>query len=256
MVSRDPRPHTFARACLALALTTIGANDEAVAASEQLPATADTTHNPEVASYALLAYGIAQRDTDPPAAYDAHRRGLKIAQDSGNRQLETFHAGNLSRIAAFHGEPIDALDYATLAIRRFYNSGSFSVVESAFAVLAGLLDRLGNYEAAATLSACGANAFARATYPELQGTIAHLREVVGDQTYESLESAGESMTKAAMVAYAFEQIDVARAISCTWTIRHERCHVPVHRHRGFDASVGNRSRCDANRIGSPQPSTA
>jgi predicted ATPase len=211
MVARDPRPHTFARACLTLALSTNGADDEATATSEQLPAAADATHNPEVASYTLLAYGIAQRDTDPAAAYDAHRRGLKIAQDSGNRQLETFHAGNLSRIAAFHGEPIAALDYATLAIRRFYNSGSFSVVESAFAVLAGLLDRLGNYDAAATLSASGTNPFARTTYPELQGTIMHLREVLGDETYESFRNVGESMTSAAMAAYAFEQIDLVRA---------------------------------------------
>jgi hypothetical protein len=194
-----------------LALTTTDAVDEAVAASEHLPAAADATDNPEVASYTLLAYGIAQRDTNPRAAYDAHRRGLEIAQDSGNRQLETFHAGNLSRLAAIHGEPVDALDYAHLAIRRFYNSGSYSVVTSAFAVLAGLLDRLGQYEAAATMSAAGANPFALATYPELHGTIAHLREVLSDDTYELLAGAGESMTNAAMATYAFEQIDLARA---------------------------------------------
>ena len=211
MVARDPGVDTFARACLTLALTTTDARNEAVVASEHLPAAADATDNPEVASYTLLAYGIAQRDSNPHAAYDAHRRGLKIAQDSGNRQLETFHAGNLSRLAAIHGEPVDALDYADLAIRRFYNSGSYSVVASAFAVLAGLLDRLGQYEAAATMSASGANPFARATYPELHGTIAHLREVLGDDTYELLAGAGESMTNAAMVTYAFEQIDLARA---------------------------------------------
>jgi predicted ATPase len=211
MVARDLGTDTFAYACLTLALTTTGASDEAVAASERLPAAADAADNPEVASYTLLAYGIAQRDINPRDAYDAHRRGLKIAQDSGNRQLETFHAGNLSRLAAIHGAPVDALDYADLAIRRFYNSGSYSVVASAFAVLAGLLDQLGEYEAAATMSAAGANPFARATYPELHGTIAHLREVLGDNTYELLLGTGESMTNAAMVAYAFEQIDLARA---------------------------------------------
>jgi len=194
-----------------LALTTTGDLDEAAAAAKELPAAADTTHNPEVASYTLLAYGIAQRAADPAAAYDAHRRGVEIAHGSGNRQLETFHARNLARVAVFHGEPIDALDYAMLAIRRFYNSGSFSVAASAFSVLAGLLDRLGHYEAAATLSASDANAFAHATYPELQGTIAHLREVLGDRAYESLRAAGESMTTPALVAYSFEQIDNARA---------------------------------------------
>ena len=168
MLARHPRSH-FAIACLTLALTTIGALDEAVVISEGLPAAADAARNPEVASYVLLSYGIAQRDVNPEAAYDAHRKGSKIAQDSGNRQLETFHAGNLARIAAFHGEPLDALEYATLAIRRFYNSGSFSLMRSAFAVLAGVLDRLGSYEAAATLCASEANAFARTTYPGAPG---------------------------------------------------------------------------------------
>lgn len=35
----------------------------------------------------------------------------------------------------------------------------------------------------------------------------HLREVLGDETYESLANAGGNMTTAAMAAYAFAQID-------------------------------------------------
>jgi hypothetical protein len=40
--------------------------------------------------------------------------------------------------------------------------------------------------------------------------VAHLREVLGDQTYESLARKGEAMTTAAMVTYAYDQIDQAR----------------------------------------------
>jgi hypothetical protein len=40
--------------------------------------------------------------------------------------------------------------------------------------------------------------------------IAHLRDVLGDQTYESLAHKGETMTTAAMVKYAYDQIDQAR----------------------------------------------
>jgi tetratricopeptide (TPR) repeat protein len=210
MVQRD-ESHLFARACLAVALSTIGADDEALAASAELPDAAAAADNPQVVSYALLAYGIANRDADPVAAYDAHRRGQKIAQDSGNRQIESYHAGNLSRIAAGQGQHTDALEYVTLALRRFYDSGSFSIVPSALAVLADVMDRLEYYEPAAVFSAAGAHPFARATYPELRGTIAHLCEVLGEETYESLRSAGESMNSVAMVTYAFEQIDLARA---------------------------------------------
>jgi hypothetical protein len=40
----------------------------------------------------------------------------------------------------------------------------------------------------------------------------HLRDVLGDQNYESLARKGETMTAKAMVRYAYDQIDQARAI--------------------------------------------
>jgi hypothetical protein len=48
-------------------------------------------------------------------------------------------------------------------------------------------------------------------FPEMTTAIAHLREVLGDQTYESLAREGEAMTIAAMANYAYDQIDQARA---------------------------------------------
>ena len=41
-------------------------------------------------------------------------------------------------------------------------------------------------------------------------SIAHLRDVLGDQTYEPLAHKGETMTTAVMVTYAYDQIDQAR----------------------------------------------
>ena len=46
--------------------------------------------------------------------------------------------------------------------------------------------------------------------PELSTVITHLRDVLGDQTYESLACKGETMTTAAMATYAYDQIDQAR----------------------------------------------
>ena len=48
-------------------------------------------------------------------------------------------------------------------------------------------------------------------FPEIGTAIAHLRDVLGDQTYESLARKGETMTTAEMVTYAYDQIDQARA---------------------------------------------
>ena len=203
--------HIFTRVCLALALATAGARDEAMVTSKDFLAIAEETDNPHIASYALLAYGLAHHDADPPASYEAHRKGMQIAMDSGNRQLESYHAGNLSWLAGGRGNIDEALDYATVALTRFYDTGHFSVMPAALAVLASILDRLGLHEPAATISVPASTPFAGATYPEIHETVARLRDVLGDDTYERLAREGASMSRAMLAAYALEQIDLARA---------------------------------------------
>ena len=80
----------------------------------------------------------------------------------------------------------------------------------ALAVLAGLFDHLARYEAAATIAGFAFSPITVAGVPEITTAITHLREVLGDQTYESLARKGETMTTAAMVTYAYDQIDQAR----------------------------------------------
>jgi hypothetical protein len=72
------------------------------------------------------------------------------------------------------------------------------------------LDRLGLHEPAATVSGFAFGTLTTSWIPEFNTTIAHLRDVLGDQTYESLAHKGQTMTTAAMVTYAYDQIDQAR----------------------------------------------
>ena len=65
---------------------------------------------------------------------------------------ETTIAGMLSLLATTHGEAADALDYATLPIRYYYDAGSFFLLPQALGVLVPLFDQLGLHEAAATIS--------------------------------------------------------------------------------------------------------
>ena len=51
----------------------------------------------------------------------------------------------------------------------------------------------------------------RRSSPSSATAISHLREVLGDQTYESFARKGETMTTAEMATYAYDQIDQARA---------------------------------------------
>jgi hypothetical protein len=66
-------------------------------------------------------------------------------------------------------------------------------------------------EPAATVAGFALSPFSAAAVPEITTAITHLRDVLGDQTYESLARKGETMTTAAMVTYAYDQIDQTRA---------------------------------------------
>ena len=78
------------------------------------------------------------------------------------------------------------------------------------AVLAVLFDRLGRYEPAATIAGFALSPLAASGVPEITTAITHLRDVLGEATYESLARKGETMTTAAMATYAYDQIDQAR----------------------------------------------
>lgn len=50
------------------------------------------------------------------------------------------------------------------------------------------------------------------TCSQRSSAAAHVRYVLGNDTYESLAGKGEAMTIAAIVAYAYDQIDQARSV--------------------------------------------
>ena len=104
-----------------------------------------------------------------------------------------------------------ALDYFTLVIRNFHDAGNTTLILNPLTALAALFDRLGRYEPAATIAGFALSPPSAAAAPVITIAIAHLRDVLGDQTYELLAHKGETMTTAAMATYAYDQIDQARA---------------------------------------------
>jgi len=209
-LARGRDTHTLTRAGLVFALSFAGCGEEARAAATGLIDAAEATHNPCMLSFALWVHGLAFRDADPAGALDGLRRGLVIAQDSGNQFTESRLALGVSRLEAEYGDPLAALDHVTLVIRNFHNAGNTTTIRNPLAVLAVFFDRLGRYEPAATIAGFAVNPFVAAAVPEINTAIAHLREVLGNQTYESLARNGETMTTAAMATYAYDQIDQAR----------------------------------------------
>ena len=70
--------------------------------------------------------------------------------------------------------------------------------------------RLGRYESAATIAGFAFSPLTAMWVAEINPAIAHLRGVLGDQTYDSLARKGETMTTAAMANYAYDQIGKVR----------------------------------------------
>src|SRR5262249_15781253 len=115
-IAHRPGCRVSTRACLALALLNSGAGDEAVAACDGLLAAVGTTSNAWEKVLGLMGYGMVRwsvNGTVPLDAEDAAKasdvlsQALKIAQDSGNRQLETHTVAGLAVFVGAHGNPVD-----------------------------------------------------------------------------------------------------------------------------------------------------
>jgi tetratricopeptide (TPR) repeat protein len=211
-LARGRDTDAFARASLVILLTVTGSGEEAMAAAKGLIDAAEATGNPCVLSFALLAYGLAVHDADPVRSLATLRRGLVIAQDSGNRANQSHLALNLCRSEAEHGDPLAAFDYFTVAIGNYHDSGNTHLIPAPLGNLATLFDRLGRYESAATIAGFAVTSplAALPSMAEFGTAITHLRDVLGEQVYESLARKGETMSTTAMVTYAYDQIDQAR----------------------------------------------
>ena len=182
-----------------------------MAAANGLIEAAEATGNPSLLALALVAYGFAFRDADPVRALDAVRRGLVIAQDSGNRANET-HPGDLSGPTRGRTRrPAGRVRLRHSGDPQLPRLGQHRHDPRRPGCPRRLFDRLGRYEPAATIAGFALSPLTASAVPEITTAIAHLRDVLGDQTYESLARKGETMTTAAMVTYAYDQIDQARA---------------------------------------------
>jgi hypothetical protein len=209
-LARRRDTHVHIRGWLVVALSLAGSGGEAMDSADGLIEAAEATGNPHLLAVALAAHGLAFRDADPVGALNTLGRGLVIAQDSGNRLDAASLAPFLARLEAGHGDTVSAFDHLTLAIRNFHNSGDTTTLRVPLAILAVLFDRLGRYEPAATIAGFTLSPFSASAVPEITTAITHLRDVLGEATYESLARKGETMTTAAIAAYAYDQIDQAR----------------------------------------------
>ena len=202
--------HVSLRSTRVFALAFAGLVDEAMAAAEGLIDAGTATNNPFMQTFAIAAGGFPLHMADTDSGMEVCRQGLALAQNTGNSFNESILALNLSRFEAVGTVTADALEHLALVIRNYHDSGNIGSLGSPLGVLSAFLTRLGRAEPAAVLTGFALNPVTLGAVPELIPTISHLREILGDDSYESLARRGEAMTMSAIAAYAYEQIDEAR----------------------------------------------
>lgn len=200
------------RAALVQALVLTGSDQEAMDIADGLIEAAEATGNPWILTNAFMACGLAYRRKEPLRALEYFRSGLVVARDSANRFNESHMAHLLAGVEVEHGDPAAALDHMIFALRNYQNAGSVAFFHSPLANLAKLLEKLGQPKPAATLAGFAVlSQMTLALYPELTELIIRLREALGHRSFELLAEKGATMPLTAMAAYAYEQIDHARA---------------------------------------------
>jgi tetratricopeptide (TPR) repeat protein len=209
-LARTGDTNIFAKVNLLGALPAQGLTDEAMVIANGIIDAAEAIRNPCVLTYGLLMCSYAFRDTDPARALEAARRAVLIARDSGNRLFETQLEWQLSTLELQQGDLLAALNDLAAAIRNNHESGNVALLLYPLAALATFLDRHGRAEAAAAIAGFALNPMTTEVFPDLSRAITHLREVLSDETYESLARKGKSMTIVEVVTYAYDQIDQAR----------------------------------------------
>ena len=170
---------------------------------------AEATGNPWALSYALLAFG-APSHADPVGRSQALRRGLQIAEDSGNRfnghiwrpSLPESRPNTATRFTRSTTSPWRSTITTTRATRRDASTPGYPRYASR-------PDR--TLRTRSHHRRFRVNPLTAVTFPELRTAIAHLRDVLGDQAYESLARKGETLSTAEIATYAYDQIDQARA---------------------------------------------
>jgi predicted ATPase len=205
--------HQLSRGCVVIALLLAERNEEARALAQGLVEAAEPTRNPYAISFAMLAYGMACSTDDPRRALDVLRRGLLLAQESGNRANVSYFA--MATVMTLFRLPIDdplaALDNITLAIRNTFDAASIAQFRAALGLLTTYLDRHGRTESAAIMAGFASDPPTSAIgVPEFGATVAHLRDILGEHSYDSLARKGEAMTMATAATYAYDQIDRVR----------------------------------------------
>ena len=160
--------HVAIRTCRVFALAFAGFLEEARAAADGLIEAAIASDNPYMHTFATAAYAYCLSSAGSERDLALCRQGLALAQDSGNRYNEAILATALARLESETIVTVAAVDHLRLVIRSWHDSGNFGNLVGPLAMLSAFLDRLGRFEAAATIAGFSCNLVSLAYGPRIR----------------------------------------------------------------------------------------
>ena len=204
--------HVRGLCLLTFVLPALGRAEEAMAIAEETVAAARGHGNPFWIAYALGGFGRAFTRADPSLAMMTLREALLYTRVHRLSFLETVIARDLAGLEAVHGDPDRALALLDTAIDSFHRAGDLTYTVATVADTALCFDHLERPEIAATLyGACSRLAAADFRFVNLADTVEHLRSALATTVFQEHATAGAAMELGDAVAYAREQIRIARS---------------------------------------------
>jgi tetratricopeptide (TPR) repeat protein len=194
---------------LTWALPAVGRADDAMAIADETVAAARGYGSPFWIGWALGGYGRAFAATEPVRALEALREGLDYADRCRLPFWEANLAQDAARLEAVHGRLDEALALFSKAINAFHQAGNVVFLAATLASLAVSFDRFDRPVVAATLYGASTRQASIGLVPHLDDVVAHLRSVLGEDTFAECVAAGADREIADAVRYAHEQIHLA-----------------------------------------------
>jgi predicted ATPase/DNA-binding NarL/FixJ family response regulator len=192
-------------------LQSAGRVEEALALTEQAVAAAREVGNPYWIAYALWIAGLALSHADPQRALAAWDEGVAFVREQRVHFFEGFLARDAARLHTADGDPDAALVLFRDAIASFSRAGNVPQLIITLASVPALFERLGRYDAAATLlGALSRHDSSFRHVPELAHLEERLAPHLDTARMRQLVTEGNDLGLAGAAGYAAEQIELAR----------------------------------------------
>ena len=155
--------------------------------------------------------GAGLRRHRPYLTLNAVSQALVLCQEQRIPYLEARAAQVAANLETVHGDPDKGLDLFDAAITSSHLASNHTDLATSLAGLAVYFDRAGQPATAATLYGSASGYPVTARVLNVAATVEHLRTLLGPVAFDEHVAAGAAMEVGAAVAYARQQIRLARA---------------------------------------------